>query len=229
MTPDQDITPDPEVGTGGLTRNSEHVNIIGHSKLSLQSFDQLREAYADGLGDFPITFRFDPTASENDFLNPFAQDLPLHEDTDIASLEEFFDRRLPISFDPNQGIKLDEMRTMPKPSFGHLAQSFKDLQPTVVCLCGSTRFRQEMADTNARLTLTGSIVLAPGVFAHDGDEITEDQKRDLDALHLRKIDMADEILVVDPGGYVGESTKHEIAYAREQNKPLYFLSTMEPL
>lgn len=102
-------------------------------------------------------------------------------------------------------------------------------RPTVVCLCGSTRFRQEMTDTNARLTLSGSIVLAPGVFAHDGDEITEDQTRDLDALHLRKIDMADEVLIVDPGGYVGESTKHEIAYARKQGKPLYFLSTMEPL
>lgn len=106
---------------------------------------------------------------------------------------------------------------------------FRMERPTVVCLCGSTRFRQEIADVNARLTLTGSIVLAPGVFAHDGDEITEDQKRDLDALHLRKIDMADEVLVVDLGGYVGESTSREIVYAREHRKPLYFLSTMQPL
>lgn len=104
-------------------------------------------------------------------------------------------------------------------------EAVAELSSTIVCICGSTRFRAEMAEANRELTLAGCIVLAPGVFAHDGDEITEAEKQSLDQLHLRKIDLADEVLVVDPGGYGGESTSREIAYAREKGKPLYFLST----
>lgn len=44
----------------------------------------------------------------------------------------------------------------------------------------------------------------------------------LDAVHLRKIDLADRVLVVNPGGYVGESTTREIAYARGAGKPVAF-------
>ncbi|MBL1115421.1 hypothetical protein JK364_23915 [Streptomyces sp. 110] len=50
------------------------------------------------------------------------------------------------------------------------------------------------------------IVFVPGLFAYDGDEITGTEKQMLDELHLRKIDLADEALVVDPSGYAGEST-----------------------
>lgn len=95
-------------------------------------------------------------------------------------------------------------------------------KPTVFCICGSTRFRQEMTEANRLLTLGGHIVLAPGVFAHDGDEITEEQKRALDDLHLRKIDLADEVLVVNPCGYIGESTANEIEYARRTSKPIRY-------
>lgn len=95
-----------------------------------------------------------------------------------------------------------------------------DAHPPIVAICGSTRFRAEMAEANRELTLAGCMVLAPGVFAHDGDEITEEQKAALDELHLRKIDLADQVLVVDPGGYVGESTRREIAYAEEHGKPV---------
>jgi hypothetical protein len=44
----------------------------------------------------------------------------------------------------------------------------------------------------------------------------------LDALHLRKIDLADRVLVVNPGGYIGESTSREIAYAHATGKPISF-------
>lgn len=98
-----------------------------------------------------------------------------------------------------------------------------DGQPTVVVICGSTRFRVEMAEANRWLTMGGHIVLAPGVFGHDGDEITDAQKAALDGLHLRKIDMADEVLVVsDATGYYGASTEREIAYAEEHGKPVRF-------
>lgn len=98
------------------------------------------------------------------------------------------------------------------------------VNPPIVVLCGSTRFRAEMAAANRRFTLEGFIVLAPGVFAHDGDEITDAQKEQLDELHFRKIDHADAVYIVDPGGYIGDSTRLEIHYARRTGKTIARLS-----
>jgi hypothetical protein len=100
-------------------------------------------------------------------------------------------------------------------------------RPEIVCICGSTRFVEEMVAANRDLTLAGVVVVAPGVLAHPGDrerdeKITDEQKASLDALHLRKIDLADRVLVVNPGGYIGESTSREIAYARATGKPVSF-------
>ena len=100
-------------------------------------------------------------------------------------------------------------------------------RPEIVCICGSTRFADEMSRANRELTFAGAIVVAPGVFlrtdaASANEKITEEQKAALDALHLRKIDLADRVLVVNPGGYVGESTSREIAYARATGKPVSF-------
>jgi hypothetical protein len=92
-------------------------------------------------------------------------------------------------------------------------------RPQIVCLCGSTRFSDEMRAANRELTFAGVIVLAPGEA--DG-LITDEQKAALGALHLRKIDLADRVVVVSPGGYVGESTRREIAYARAAGKPVTF-------
>ncbi|WP_433361761.1 hypothetical protein ACQPZX_29095 [Actinoplanes sp. CA-142083] len=100
-------------------------------------------------------------------------------------------------------------------------------RPEIVCICGSTRFADEMRAANRDLTFAGVIVVAPGVFLHAEDHeaaesITNEQKAALDALHLRKIDLADRVLVVNPGGYIGESTSREIAYARATGKPVSF-------
>jgi len=100
-------------------------------------------------------------------------------------------------------------------------------RPEIVCICGSTRFAEEMLAANRDLTFAGVIVVAPGVFTHSGDretsqKITDEQKTALAALHLRKIDLADRVLVINPGGYVGESTSREIAYARATGKPVSF-------
>ncbi|MFT4110078.1 MAG: hypothetical protein QM633_10760 [Propionicimonas sp.] len=92
-------------------------------------------------------------------------------------------------------------------------------RPEIVCLCGSMRFADEMRASNRELTLAGVIVVAPG---EAGELITHEQKTALDALHLRKIDLADRVLIVNPGGYVGESTTREIAYARAIGKPVSF-------
>jgi hypothetical protein len=92
-------------------------------------------------------------------------------------------------------------------------------RPEIVCICGSTRFVAEMRAANRELTLAGAIVVAPGEA--DGS-ITDEQRAALGALHLRRIDLADRVLVVNPGGYVGESTSGEIAYARATGKPVSF-------
>lgn len=93
-----------------------------------------------------------------------------------------------------------------------------DARPLVVTICGSTRFRAEITAAVRDLTLAGYAVLAPGVFPHAGDEATNEQKQALDALHFAKIRMSDGIVVVNPGGYIGDSTRREIAYARQLGK-----------
>ncbi|GIF47021.1 hypothetical protein DFJ67_2354 [Asanoa ferruginea] len=100
-------------------------------------------------------------------------------------------------------------------------------RPEIVCICGSARFGAEMSAANRELTFAGVIVVAPGVFLraedHEAAEVlTDEQKTALGALHLRKIDLADRVLVVNPGGYIGESTSREIAYARATGKPISF-------
>lgn len=77
----------------------------------------------------------------------------------------------------------------------------------------------EMRDANRELTFAGVIVVAPS----EADvEPTSEQKAVLDALHLRKIDLADRVLIVNPGGYIGESTRREIAYAQAGDKPISY-------
>ena len=92
-------------------------------------------------------------------------------------------------------------------------------RPEIVCLCGSMRFADELRTVNGELTLAGVIVVAPG---ETGGAVTDEQKAALDAVHLHKIDLADRVLVVNPGGYVGESTSREIAHARATGKPVSF-------
>lgn len=93
-------------------------------------------------------------------------------------------------------------------------------RPIVVTICGSMRFYEQMLDTAARLTANGVIVLAPFCVVAP-DQQTSQMKAQLDELHLRKIDMSDQIVVVSDGTlYHGESTKREISYALGQGKPV---------
>ena len=95
----------------------------------------------------------------------------------------------------------------------------------VVTLCGSTRFKDTFMEIQKRLTLQGYIVISVGLFGHAGDEEvwTEGIKEMLDDMHKRKIDMADEIFVINEGGYIGSSTRSEIEYARKTGKPVRYL------
>ena len=98
--------------------------------------------------------------------------------------------------------------------------------PTIVVICGSTRFMAEMAEADLRETAAGRIVVKPGCDMKSPHPLWADPveaealKVRLDGLHRAKIRLADEVLVV--GDYVGSSTTAEIAYARELGKPVRF-------
>jgi len=97
----------------------------------------------------------------------------------------------------------------------------------VITLCGSTKFKKEYEEWNKKLTLEGNVVLSCGVFAHADDiELTDEQKRMLDEIHIRKIDMSDEIFVLNVDGRIGESTQCEINYARKKGKKVGYLEEL---
>jgi hypothetical protein len=95
----------------------------------------------------------------------------------------------------------------------------------IITLCGGTRFKNEFLEAQKRLTLEGNIVISVGLFGHSGDEEVwaENIKPMLDDMHLRKIDLADEIFVVNPGGYIGASTHREIEYAHSTGKYVRYI------
>ena len=95
----------------------------------------------------------------------------------------------------------------------------------VITLCGSTRFKEQYLEAQKRLTLDGNIVISVGLFGHSGDDEvwTEGTKEMLDDMHKRKIDMADAIYVINVDGYIGDSTRSEIEYAKANGKKIMYL------
>jgi hypothetical protein len=113
----------------------------------------------------------------------------------------------------------------------YAADADRPARPTVVCLCGSTRFGEAFREANLRETVAGKIVLSIGCDLRSDHELwsgMDAEERDLlkdrlDTLHRRKIDLADEVLVLNVGGYIGQSTRGEINYARALGKPIRYL------
>lgn len=107
----------------------------------------------------------------------------------------------------------------------------------VITLCGSTRFKEDFLRVQKELTLQANIVISVGLFGHSGDnEVWENMPEDtltktkemLDDMHKRKIDMADEIFVVNKGGYIGTSTRSEIEYAESKGMIVRYMESEEP-
>jgi len=100
----------------------------------------------------------------------------------------------------------------------------------VITLCGSARFEAEFAEVNRRLTMEGCVVISLGMFSlpdlpnYDWTVDSLGLTGRLGGVHSQKIRMADEVCIVDPGGYLGESTRREIAYAESLGKPVRYLS-----
>lgn len=103
----------------------------------------------------------------------------------------------------------------------------------VITLCGSTKFKDEFIKAQKELTLQGNIVISLGLFGHAGEFENMDEntlaktKEMLGDMHKRRIDMADEIFVINVGGYIGSSTKSEIEYALATNKKVNYLENNE--
>jgi hypothetical protein len=104
------------------------------------------------------------------------------------------------------------------------------VMPRIICLCGSTRFYDTWQEQNFNETMKGHIVLSVGFYPHCEDKahaahmgVTPEQKIELDELHKRKIDLCDEVLVLNVNNYIGESTKSEIEYALKHDKPIRYL------
>lgn len=103
-------------------------------------------------------------------------------------------------------------------------------RPRIVCLCGSTRFKDAFDEANYQETMAGRIVLSVGFLMHatgnrhgEGVGCTPEQKIALDELHKRKIDLCDEVLVLNVGGYIGNSTRSEIEYAEKIGRSIRYL------
>jgi hypothetical protein len=128
--------------------------------------------------------------------------------------------------------------------------SYAGKPPMVVCLCGSTKFIKQYQEIMFKLTLEGKVVLTVGDYPRTatqymkvdgcmGDqeaqvtyltgtkhEYTPEQKRDLDVLHKWKIMLADEVYIINVGGYLGESTRDEIRFAKLWKKPITYMEPM---
>lgn len=95
----------------------------------------------------------------------------------------------------------------------------------IITLCGSTKFRDQFREIERKLTMDGSIPLPPAFYGKaEGIEYSPEMAKHLWELHLDKIDISDGIYVINPGNYLGESTKKEIEYAKSKGKTIRFYS-----
>lgn len=128
-------------------------------------------------------------------------------------------------------VHCGKVRPVPAPAFPAGANRNWAKHPPIVCLCGSTRFYDAFQQANYDLTMRGKIVLSVGFYPHakieagHGEGVGRDcaEKIALDELPKRKIDLADEVFVLNVGGYVGDSTRSEIKYAEATGKLVRYL------
>lgn len=94
----------------------------------------------------------------------------------------------------------------------------------VITLCGSRKFKDDFIREGKRLTLEGNIVLSLSLMDNADNEVFDNHvKQMLGEMHKQKINMSDEIFVINKGGYIGESTRLEIAYALQNNKKVNYM------
>ena len=95
-------------------------------------------------------------------------------------------------------------------------------QYKIITLCGSSRFKEDFLREQKKLTLEGNIVFSVAFF-DDDKTLSEEQKEMVGDMHKRKIDLSDEIFVINKDGYIGSSTRSEIEYATKSNKTIKYM------
>lgn len=188
------------------------VHLIGEecAELALALANRDVRQVADSLGDLAYVV----------FGAAVAYGLPLRE-----VFEEIHKSNMTKAVrDPNDTRLRNKGDSYVPPNIQEVLDKGPTKRPTVVCLCGSTRFKEEFERVQAKETLDGKIVLSVGAgFVRDHPS---DVKARLDELHKRKIDIADEVLILNVGGYMGPSTISEYYYAVKHGKRI---RSLEPL
>ncbi len=134
-------------------------------------------------------------------------------------------------FTPTFGLCISDMAGDAANAIDSLISSaqFSHKHP-VVTICGSTRFKDDILRVQRELTMEGKVVLSCPFFSHaDGIQMPEEDIKLVDELHKQKIDMCDFIYVVNKNGYIGNSTAHEIEYAKEHGKQVIFMENLKDL
>lgn len=93
----------------------------------------------------------------------------------------------------------------------------------IITICGSLKFKNKMMEMAIKLELEGNIVLTPIYPITDDNVYNKKEIIMLGKMHKEKINLSDAIFVVNVDGYIGESTKSEIEYAKEHNKEIIYL------
>jgi hypothetical protein len=148
--------------------------------------------------------------------------------------EEALSRHVERGFkDPPDGCDVEDVIREALKQERETQEKRRANQPEVVCLCGSTRFREHFEKANYELTMAGKIVLSVGFYWQSGHVVhgetlgcTPEQKKGLDELHFRKIDLCDRVYVLNVGGYIGFSTRNEINYAEKVGRPVDYLESL---
>lgn len=98
----------------------------------------------------------------------------------------------------------------------------------IITLCGSTKFKKEFERVNEQLTMQGNIVISLGFFGHSNNiKLRSKDKEMLDTIHKRKIDLSNEIFIINKNGYIGKSTRSEIEYALSKNIKVNYMEVIE--
>ena len=94
----------------------------------------------------------------------------------------------------------------------------------IITICGSMKFKDEMIKIAMQMELARNVILTPTLpISDDKDVYTEEELIMLGKMHKEKIKLSDAIFVVNVNGYIGDSTKSEIEFAKAQNKEILYL------
>jgi hypothetical protein len=214
-----------------ITEKQAHQKVLDlFQSLTPMSEEEIREWYLHKSKLFPIYFDM-PISPVFELLKEFQSHLLSQPPAGMRSMtgdeiKKWVWNGIPL---PDS---LDEVCVLLKEFQSHLLSRVEDKKgdrPKVICLCGSTKFKDAFIKSNFEFTMQGYIVLSVGWFSHSDGSIytpTQKEKIELDELHKRKIDLADEVFIINKDGYIGESTNSELHYAMKKGKKITFMETV---